>query len=201
MMSKPNQRSITITLGKDRLLYDITNECHILADTSSNEDAHARHNIHDIAENGNKDFLNSEMDAAYYDLQERLFPWTKEPMEHEEAEEELIPANWDFFEEPWKGEKVVDQEEEDLRTTEDKYVFKMNANENISKTSPNRWKWLMHQYIVKRCVSEWLSIVDPADKRLSVYALKANDLWDKLSESLTPRMRGLHLRSFPFENE
>lgn len=198
MMQK---RKIILTLKKDRLLYDIKNECHILADTSANEDIHARHSLHDIAEGSNEDYLSSEMDAAYYDLAERFFPWTKELMETEESEEEeLIPANWDFVEHPWKREKIKDQEEEDARYDGDTYVWTIYADTNIAKQTPARWKWLMHQYIVKRVVSEWISIVDPNDKRLQVYALKANDLWERIGESLTPRIRGLHIRTFPFEN-
>ena len=71
----PMKKKMIITLSflRDALIYDIQNNSYVVADVMEKDDEHAKHQVYDIAEEGNIDRVTRTLDRAFEECNDLLY--------------------------------------------------------------------------------------------------------------------------------
>lgn len=72
-----DKRTVTLLFNRDDLIYDIENIAYVTGDNSRTDDAHAAHQLQDIAQDGNVDRITRTLDLVHAICVEALYPFTK----------------------------------------------------------------------------------------------------------------------------
>lgn len=143
---KTNQ--VTLTFKRTELLDDIRQYAYVEGDIMDEKQEHAKHQVFDIAEDGNIDRVTRVLALAHAECVEALFPFTKVNVDdEEERDDELIE--------------------------EDKYIIEMLVPKSFSKTTVDILEKYIHEYLICRVLSDWFSITNPGSAKN--WADKAED--------------------------
>lgn len=126
-------RSVTLTFGREELLYDIKNYAYIEGHVWGEENQHAQHTLIEIGEEGNVDRVNRILSMAHAAVVEMLYPYTKQEAEDEE---EISNRMW----------------------IPKAYEIRMEVPPTMSRTSLHMLSKLIHEFMVTRVIYDWLSI-------------------------------------------
>lgn len=148
-------KQAVLVFSREQLLYDIKNIAYVEADVMSAEDEHQRHQVFDIAEDGNVDRVTRVMDLAVDKCREILFPLTKTVVDE------------------------VESRDDNLKETPVYYIY-LSLPQSFSKTTLDYLSKLIHELIVYTVLVDWLSITDITNE--SAYQKWANKLSDVISE-------------------
>lgn len=164
--------TLTAVLGfkRDQLLYDIKNYAYIegsVMDTGSN---HNRHMVQDVGEEGNVDRVTRVLNLTVAKCRELLYPYTKNELHRTELN--------DILREP----KV--------------YGIVLSVPTDFSQTTLYLLENLIHEYLVCKAVSDWLSITNPA--KAQVWEAKAEDAESEIRVNLHARIARTRRRLRPF---
>lgn len=138
---------VTLRLLRDELLYDVRNYAYIEAHITSEDEPHVRHTISEIGEAGNVDRVNRLLAMVHAEVIEALYPYAKQqPMEEEIDNHPFTP---------------------------EAYVVELQVPDTMSRTSIHLISRLVHEYMVCRVLSDWLSILHP--EAAAAWQAKAED--------------------------
>ena len=155
-------KTVKMTFKRDELLYDIRNNAYVEGDVMQAKTEHDRHQVQDIGEDGNIDRVTRLLDLAHAECEEALFPYTKEDVE-QETEMDDTPT----YVEPTADAEgtVADPEVFTDDTTASKptgdYVIRLLVPDEYSKTTVRLIVRYIHEYMVCRVLSDWMSITNP----------------------------------------
>ena len=155
-------KTVKMTFKREELLYDIRNNAYVEGDVMQAKTEHDRHQVQDIGEDGNIDRVTRLLDLAHAECEEALFPYTKEDVE-QETEMDDTPT----YVEPTAdaGGTVADPEVFTDDTTASKptgdYVIRLLVPDEYSKTTVRLIVRYIHEYMVCRVLSDWMSITNP----------------------------------------
>ena len=155
-------KTVKMTFKRDELLYDIRNNAYVEGDVMQAKTEHDRHQVQDIGEDGNIDRVTRLLDLAHAECEEALFPYTKEDVE-QETEMDDTPT----YVEPTAdaGGTVADPEvfTDDMTASKPTgdYVIRLLVPDEYSKTTVRLIVRYIHEYMVCRVLSDWMSITNP----------------------------------------
>lgn len=155
---------VMMELMKSELVYDVANTTYTFADALSVDDAHEKHNIIDVAQDGNRDKLARILDEAVEDCRETLYSLGKGH----------VGGSW-YETDEW--EDCVGSPTND----EESYYLKMFAPRYFSTQSLHTMTVYAHNYIVNKAVFDWLMVVYP--KGAEQFKVLAEDTKEKLLRS------------------
>lgn len=155
-------KTVKMTFKREELLYDIRNNAYVEGDVMQAKTEHDRHQVQDIGEDGNIDRVTRLLDLAHAECEEALFPYTKEDVE-QETEMDDTPT----YVEPTAdaGGTVADMEmfTDDMTASKPTgdYVIRLLVPDEYSKTTVRLIVRYIHEYMVCRVLSDWMSITNP----------------------------------------
>lgn len=165
---------VTLRLKRDELMYDIRNIAYVEGDIMPAADEHERHQVMDIAEDGNVDRVSRIISLAVAHCREVLFPYSKVDVDSSE-------------------------ERDDTLETPDEYVIDLKVPKDFSKTTVDYLAKLIHELIVYRVLSDWLSITDIRNGAAAQnWAAKAEAVEDDIESTLNARIRRVRRTLNPF---
>lgn len=155
---------------RDQLLYDIKNYAYIEGSVMDTESNHNRHMVQDVGEEGNVDRVTRVLNMTVAKCRELLYPYTKNELHRTELN--------DILREP----KV--------------YGIVLSVPADFSQTTLYLLENLIHEYLVCKAVSDWLSITNPA--KAQVWEAKAEDAQSEIRVNLHARIARTRRRLNPF---
>lgn len=169
---KEKRIKATLTFHRGEILYDCANCAFVEGDIAdSTEMEHARHQIQDIAEDGNVDRATRVLNLAHAEVVELLFPFTKNDVD---------------------GTEDLDDTKDEPET----YTVSLNLPGKFSKTTVNLLLHLIHEYMVCRVLQDWLSITYP--KIAGTWAEKVEEARQKIKEAKAARTGRTKRNMSPF---
>ena len=161
-------KTVKMTFKREELLYDIRNNAYVEGDVMQAQTEHDRHQVQDIGEDGNIDRVTRVLDLAHAECEEALFPYTKENVEQEsemddtptyieptaDAEDTMAGSEETLAEEEFTDDTPV------VKPTGD-YVIRLLVPDEYSKTTLRLIVRYIHEYMVCRVLSDWMSITNP----------------------------------------
>lgn len=173
-MIKKRTKTVTLTFYREQLLYDIKNLAFVEGDVLSDEAQHSKHQVQDIGEDGNIDRVTRMLDLALARCRERLYPYTKVPVESGETLDDVL----------------MDYEI---------YTIDMLVPDDFSTTTVKYLEQLIHNLLVYYVLADWMSIANVANpKSASNWAAKAQDLEDEIKSRLNARTGRVRKFQSPF---
>jgi hypothetical protein len=160
----------TLRFSREALLYDISNYCFVEGDITQTESEHDKHQIMDVAEDGNVDRVTRVLDLAYSECVEMLYPYAKRAIDSDDISDEL-------------------EEKEE-------YTIEMKMPPGFSMTTLDFLSTQIHEYMVARVVADWLSITKPTAAQN--WMEKVVNAKAKIHGSLVNRMCGFRRKMSPF---
>lgn len=148
-------KQAVLAFNRSQLLYDIKNIAYVEADVMPAKEEHERHQVFDIAEDGNVDRVTRVMDLAVGKCKEIIFPLTKTVVDE------------------------VESRDDNLKETQVYYIY-LSLPQSFSKTTLDYLSKLIHEFIVYTVLVDWLSITDITNE--SAYQKWANKLSDVITE-------------------
>lgn len=155
------KKIVTLIFKRAELIYDISNYSFVEADILPQEQEHAKHQVFDIAQDGNVDRVTRVLNLVHAECVELLYPYAKEE----------IPDT----------EEVLD----DILKEPEEYKIRLSLPNTFSMTTVRMLEHFIHEFLVCRILADWMSITLPASA--GRWEAKANDLKDKIRSSLLSR--------------
>ena len=164
--------TLTAVLGfkRDQLLYDIKNYAYIEGSVMDTESNHNRHMVQDVGEEGNVDRVTRVLNLTVAKCRELLYPYTKNELHRTELNDTL------------REPKV--------------YGIVLSVPTDFSQTTLYLLENLIHEYLVCKAVSDWLSITNPA--KAQVWEAKAEDAESEIRANLHASIERTRRRLHPF---
>lgn len=164
---------IKLKFKRDVLLYEIGSYAYVEGDVTA-ETGHYKHQMADVAENGNEDLTTRTMNLAHTEVLEMLYPYTKEVVKD--------------------GEEFSD----DI-TEYDEYEIEMEVPEGLSRKSVEHLRNLIHEYIVARVLYEWMKITNLGNGNSTAnWREKIEELSGKIKSAVRWRMGRIRRSQSPF---
>lgn len=126
-----------LVFRRDELLYDIENYTFVTGDLMPAEDEHLKHQVFDVAQDGNEDLATRVLNLAHAECVESLYPYTKTPC-------------------------IQDEELDDKLVVPEQYEIELALPKQFSRTTVLLLRELIHDYFVCRVLVEWLGTTCPA---------------------------------------
>lgn len=132
-------KTVLLEFSRKALLYDISNCAYVEGDVMPTDDEHSKHQVFDIAEDGNVDRVTRILDLAHAECVEMMYPYAK--VECDEVEQL-----------------------DNTFTETEQYTINLLVPDDMSKTTLTLVSKLVHEYMVNRVLADWLSITKPSSK-------------------------------------
>lgn len=161
---------VVLKFKRQQLLYDIQNYAYIESDIIGDDNQHAKHVTADVGAVGNIDRVNRILGVLHWQVIEMLYPWTKRAPVTGEISDEL--------EEP------------------DEYVIVLTVPEGVSSTTLNLLSKLIHEYMVYRALSDWLSMTNATAS--ANWLMKANETAAEIERTKIKHRHALTRKIGPF---
>lgn len=162
---------VELTFTRQNLLYDIENYAFVEGDIMRTDNEHAKHQVFDIAQDGNIDRVNRILDLAYAECVEMMYPYTKVSCEDSES---VTNSPMDVYQ----------------------YCITLQIPDDFSKTTIDYVSKCVHEYMTSRVLTDWLSITKPS--AANYWAVKAAEAKDQIRTSLNARMKRVRRTLSPF---
>lgn len=171
MKQAQRNKTVTLTFSRENLLYDIKNYAWVEGDIMNVDNENTRHQVIDIAEEGNVDRVTRMLDLAHAECVEFMYPYTKESCADEQT------TNNNLTETP-------------------QYVIEMLVHEDFSQTTIDLLAKLIHEYMICRVLGDWFRITYPTNQ--SGWELKAEDIKQQIRTRLHARCGRVRRTQTPF---
>lgn len=165
-----SEGTVEFTFLRSALDYDISNYCSVEADLLGDNDEHARHQVYDVCEDGNRDRVSRVLQLAHRECIQMLYPYCDTPVK------------------PQYYDNLIDESDE--------YVIRITFPKDFNDSSVKLLKEMLHEYMVCRVVADWLSIVKPSSQ--ANWEDKLSQLRTKIPISLTSRMGSIRRKMSVF---
>lgn len=166
------KKEVTLTFKRQELLYDASNYSFVEADIIPEGDECRRHQVFDIAQDGNVNRVTRVLNMAHAECVEMLYPYTKEEIPDEQE------ALDDVMQEP------------------EVYEIKLSLPAGFSLTTVKMLENLIHEYLVCRVLADWMSITNPDSE--GTWEKKFVTLRNKIQTSLLSRRGHVRRKLKPF---
>lgn len=164
-------KKVTLTFYREALIYDCHNIAWVEGDTRKTDDDHDRHQVQDIAEDGNIDRVTRVLDLAIAECVEACYPYSKNPVEE------------------------VTVMDDTLRETE-AYVVTLWVPDDFSQTTVTLVERMIHELLVCRVLADWFGITYP--DKAALWAAKAEAAKEGLQSNLNARIGRVRKFQSPF---
>ena len=159
-----------LSFKRSQLLYDVKSAAYIEGSVMETENEHNRHMVQDVGEAGNVDRVTRVLDLTVAKCREMLYPYTKYKLENTVLDNTL-------------REREV-------------YGIVLTVPADFSQTTLYLLEKLIHEYLVCKAVSDWLSITNPA--KTPVWIEKAVEAEAEIRSHLHARIGRTRRRLHPF---
>lgn len=164
-------KTVTLTFKRTALVYDIENYAFVEGDVMRTDNEHAKHQVFDIAQDGNVDRVTRMLNLAHSECVEMMYPYTKEPCESEEVQDnELVEK--------------------------DEYVISLLVPDDFSKSTVTLITNLVHEYMICRVLEDWMSITNPSSQ--SNWGAKLESIQEQIRNHLNARCGRVRRAQTPF---
>ena len=170
--SRQQSKTVTLTFKRKEVLYDAENYSFVEGDIMKADDEHARHQVLDIAAEGNIDRVTRVLNLAHAECVEMLFPYSKEEIPEEQ--------------------EAMD----DVMETPEEYNIALKLPEGFSQTTLRLLTHLVHEYLVCRVLADWMSITNPSS--FDKWEEKFRSIKTKIQTSIVSRTGKVRRRLKPF---
>lgn len=167
---KEGTLNAVLIFKRSQLLYDIKNYAFIEGSVMETESDHNRHMVQDVGEEGNVDRVTRVLDLAIARCRELLYPYTKREIDRPALDDRLAE-----------------------RPT---YGIVLTVPQGFSQTSLTLLERLVHEYLVCKAVSDWLSITNPP--KAQIWEAKAEEALTEIRTNLNTRIARVRRRLHPF---
>lgn len=168
---KVDRLNVSLTFSREQLLYDIKNYAYVESHVMSPDTEHARHMVADVGEEGNVDRITRVLDLGVAKCREMLYPWAK-----------MSISNTEF---------------NDTLQEQAQYRIDMTVPTTMSETTLSFVERYIHEFLVCRGVSDWLSITNP--QKSEVWMEKANEAEREIGRSIHSRVERTRIRQHWFK--
>lgn len=168
---KVDRLNVSLTFSREQLLYDIKNYAYVESHVMSTDTEHARHMVADVGEEGNVDRVTRVLDLGVAKCREMLYPWAK-----------MSISNTEF---------------NDTLQEQAQYRIDMTVPTTMSETTLSFVERYIHEFLVCRGVSDWLSITNP--QKSEVWMEKANEAEREIGRSIHSRVERTRIRQHWFK--
>lgn len=168
---KVDRLNVSLTFSREQLLYDIKNYAYVESHVMSPDTEHARHMVADVGEEGNVDRVTRVLDLGVAKCREMLYPWAK-----------MSISNTGF---------------NDTLQEQAQYRIDMTVPTTMSETTLSFVERYIHEFLVCRGVSDWLSITNP--QKSEVWMEKANEAEREIGRSIHSRVERTRIRQHWFK--
>lgn len=162
---------VELTFTRQNLLYDIENYAFVEGDVMRTDNEHAKHQVFDIAQDGNIDRVNRILDLAHAECVEMMYPYTKEPCDSEEEQDNSL-------------------------SVKEQYQISMLVPDDFSKSTVSLITKLVHEYMVCRVLADWMSITNPSSQ--SNWQSKLDSIEEQIRNHLNARCGRVRRAQTPF---
>ncbi|MBR6630498.1 MAG: hypothetical protein IKK89_00965 [Alistipes sp.] len=162
---------VELTFTRQNLLYDIENYAFVEGDVMRTDNEHAKHQVFDIAQDGNIDRVNRILDLAHAECVEMMYPYTKEPCDNEEVQDNSL-------------------------SVKEQYQISMLVPDDFSKSTVSLITKLVHEYMVCRVLADWMSITNPSSQ--SNWQSKLDSIEEQIRNHLNARCGRVRRAQTPF---
>jgi hypothetical protein len=164
------KRTVALLFKRDNLDYSIENYAYIEADGLDESQAHLRHLLTDICQEGNRDRVTRILGVIHAEIIELLYPYTKQPVVEEEVTDDL-----------WEPEV---------------YRMELRVPESYSRTSVHLLTKLIHEYMVYRVLHDWLMMTWV--EKAGYWEERADKCLKEIEHLLNTRTERVRIRLHPF---
>ena len=161
----------TLVFLREELLYDIENYTFVTGDIMPVEDEHQKHQVFDVAQDGNEDLATRILNLAHAECAESLYPYSKTPC-------------------------IKDEKLDDKLVVPEQYEIELALPKQFSRTTVLLLKELIHDYFVCRVLVEWLGITDPTAQPF--WKERLEELKARMKRALLGRRKPLRRRQSMF---
>lgn len=168
---KKNRKQVRLTFKRKELIYDVSNYSFVVSDVLPEDAEHARHQIADIAQDGNIDRVTRVLNLAHAEVVEALYPYTK-------------------------NDVICGTSLDDVLQEPEEYTIALSVPSDFSSTTVNLLEHLIHEYLVYMVLWDWLGITLPASA--SVWEDKLHALKKKLRSLLMSRTGRIRRKMKPW---
>lgn len=156
--------SNTLVFLREELLFDIENYTFVTGDLMSAEDEHMKHQVFDVAQDGNEDLATRVLNLAHAECVESLYPYTKTPC-------------------------IQDEKLDDKLVAPERYEIELALPKQFSRTTVVLLRELIHDYFVCRVLVEWLGTTCPSAQPF--WKERLDILMAKMKRALLGRIKPL----------
>ncbi len=164
-------KTVVLNFKRIEFLDDLKQNSYVAGDIMPGEDEHRKHQVFDIAEDGNVDRVTRVLNLTMAEVRELLYPYTKSAVD--------------------EGDNRVNNLVE-VET----YTITMTVPEAFSKTTLSYLELLIHELIIDRIMFDWLSQTYPDAAK--TWEEKAEKTLAKIQETKNKRMRRGRRTMTPF---
>ena len=166
-----NSKTVRLTFKRSELVYDCENYSFVEGDLMKEEEEHAKHQVFDIAQDGNVDRVTRMLNLCFADCVEMLYPYSKE--------------------------EVTDGTEmDDTLVYHEEYVLTLSLPDTFSKTTVRLLLKLIHELMVDYVMADWMSITKPSSKE--TWQEKINNLKASITSCIGKRRGRVRRPMTPF---
>lgn len=164
-------KTVTFNFKRIEFLDDLKQNSYVAGDIMPGEDEHRKHQVFDIAEDGNVDRVTRILNLTMAEVRELLYPYTKSAVdEGDERVNDLVEVT--------------------------QYTIDMTVPESFSKTTLSYLELLIHELCIDRIMADWLTQTYP--EAAKVWEDKAEKTLEKIQETKNKRMRRGRRTMTPF---
>lgn len=171
-VSERQTMTVPLTFKRAELLYDAENYSFVEGDIMKADDEHGRHQVFDITQSGNIDRVTRVLNLAHAECVEMLYPYTKEK----------IP----------EGQEPIN----DILVEPEEYKIILTLPADFSISTVKLLAEMIHEYLVCRVLSDWMSITNPASQ--ANWEEKMARIKNKIQTCLMSRVGKVRRKLKPF---
>lgn len=161
---------VALLFLREDLLYDISNYAYVEGDIMEEEKQHSKHQLQDIAEEGNVDRVIRVIDMAHAWVVETLYPYTS------------VPLDYDFLDDRLRDVPL--------------WAIMLNLPKTYSNTTVEYLSKLIHELFVCKALEDWTLMVKPEAAESWRYRWERAER--EIRGCLTRRMKRTRIRLHPF---
>jgi len=164
-------KNTRLTFPTDELLADISMRCLLAANAAKGLGKEDACDTVDVLDDGNREVLVSLVSRLMYECVNLLYPFAKRPMVN--------------------GSHVDRVDEVDA------YAMELEFPHKRSETEVLHVRRCVHDYVVYKCLAEWLALTLPDTGQWQLWEQRAQDVREELATALVPPLRPRSLRIRP----
>lgn len=161
------RNTIRYKFKRQSLLYDIANYAFVEGDVMQTDSDHLRQQVQDIIQEGNIDRVNRVLALAFSECDNMLFPYTTSKINGELECKNSIEAP-------------------------EEYMITLSVPETFAPSTASLLGKLLHEYMVCRVLSDWMSITYP-QAQVS-WQIKLEDIQSRVRQCINFRTKKVRRR-------